>query len=248
MTSKLEAEPRVPQCEHQREQLHIQILDTKCDVTMWTQRLNKLRDLNLNLKPVYDIEQDGRFNPLTFPLEASQSLYSIVHRIDSRVNTASGHSAASPTASLHSRAPSPVREVATEVGSVIANPTVSSPPVTRPGNIPGSGPGSGLRVTTDSTLLGESFSESQSALSHVVSMALKPTDIAELMEVDGSLAAALAPLRGKESTLLTVLPEDEEKKVQKWTSSKSAKLAGPPRDQNMIAWVTLKVRMVLPWF
>ncbi len=232
LTSKLEAEPRVPQCEHLREQLHIQILDTKCDVTMWTQRLNKLRDLNLNLKPVYDIEQGGRFDPLTFPLEASQSLYSIVHRNDSRVNTASSHSAASPTGS---RAHSPEREiVAKDPFSLAATPTVSSPPVT----------GSGLQITTatGSTLLGESVAESYSSLSHVVSMALKPTDIAELMEVDGSLAAALAPLRGKESTLLTVMPEDEEKKVKKWTSSKSAKFVAPPRDQNMIAWVTLKVR------
>jgi len=129
LTSKLETEPRVPQCEHLREQLHIQILDTKCDVTMWTQRLNKLRDLNLNLKPVYDIEQDGRFNPLTFPLEASQSLYSIVHRNDSRVNTASSHSAASPTGSLHSRAHSPEREIiAHDSFPLAATPTVSSPP------------------------------------------------------------------------------------------------------------------------
>lgn len=243
LTLSLEAEPRVPECERLREQLHIQILDTKCDVTMWTYRLNKLRDLNLNLKPVYVFEQEGRFNPLTFPLEASQSLYSMVHRsAGSRVHTASSHGAASPTGSFHSRDHSPERTETPHVYLHAAMPAAESHLSSGP-NI---AHGSGLHVTTEGSLVGDSAVESQGAVSQVVSMALKPTDIAELVEQDASLAAALAPLRGKESTLLTVMPEDEEKKELKWpsTESKSAKMSGPPRDQNMIAWVTLKVKTI----
>lgn len=239
---KLETVPRVPECEHVREQLHLQILDTKCDVTMWTNRLNKLRDLNLNLKPVYGVEMDGRFNPLTFPLEGSVSLYSAVVGSSVRMRSNS-HNAVSPTASLLSHSSSPERDDLVNPSQSIASQSVAPS-----SNALGMFKGASLHINTGGGP-GCSMAESHaSAAPHLVPMALKPSDIEEMMEHDGALAAALAPLRGKESSLLATLPEDVEKAKKLSTSmaSTSQKFDGPKRDQNMIAWVTLKVRFLTP--
>lgn len=239
LQSKLEAAPRVPECEHTREQLHMQILDGKCDVTMWTNRLNKLRDLNLNLKPVYGVELDGRFNPLTFPLEASVSLHSAVVGSTSRTRLGS-HSVASPTGSLHSRSGSLERE------DQFPHPSQSnsSPPQGPSSSSQGLLKGLHLHINTGG-VPGYSVAESHATSApHMMAMALKPSDIEEMMEKDGALAAALAPLRGKESALLATLPEEAEKakKLSASMASGSQKFDGPKRDQNMIAWVALKVK------
>jgi hypothetical protein len=66
-------------------------------------------------------------------------------------------------------------------------------------------------------------------------MALKPFEIEELIERDPSLGAALAPLRGKEAQLMATVADEDPKKT------KSTSVEPAARDQNMIAWVTLKV-------
>lgn len=239
---KLEAAPRVPDCEHIREQLHIEILDTKCEVAMWNQRLNKLHELNLNLKPVFAVEQEGRYNPHTFPLEASQSLHSTVMR-----STSHGHLAVSPTNSHRSHdsrssSPDPRGHAPLQTDSAA---TLSPDPVFQEAGQHRSG--NSLHISTEMGREPSTAAETHATLAKAhVPMALKPSDIEDMMERDPGLAAALAPLRGKESSLLATLPDDAEtlkKKAFLASQSQKAAVFHPQRDQNMIAWVTLKVKI-----
>ena len=244
LRARLNTEPKTPTSIQLREELYTKIMNTKCDVIMWSKRLLQLQEIDMNLKPVYEYEELGRFNPKTFPLEASMSLHSTVVKSASRTRTSSAHSICSQL-SEHT-----IRSAASNLGSRALSPTAagaaaaavleSSTPNNRP-TFPGS-PDSPLSPSAD-------IVHYDNAL---VPMSIKPHELEELCEGDAQLAEALAPLRGKEAQLLTTLPgEGKQKNKNKSTSHPSTAAASAvggeqaaevaERDQNMIAWVTLKV-------
>jgi hypothetical protein len=293
LRAQLDADPRTPACVQTREELHVEILNTRCDVVLWTQRLAQLQDLHVNLKPVYEYEQAGRFNPKTFPLEASASLYSSVGRdshsrargrLSSEASVGSRLSEASqsfPHREGGSRSPSPQRSQLTTAGTDMGAGAVDvgiaySAPVSAntsaAGHISASGgacaaeerPGGSLALSvhinhdeppqhqSPAASVHSQFSSHHSPVPHtkLVPMMVKPAELEELIERDPSLGVALAPLRGKEAQLLVTLPDEHKKKQPVATASVSSKNRAVQRqqmverDQNMIAWITLKVRML----
>lgn len=226
LRSRLEADPQLPECIQQREQLHIDILNTKCDIQMWSHRLHQLQDLHVNIKPVYEHELQGRFNPQTFPLEASLSLHSSVCKLSSKIS--SGMSVGSGG----SRSLSPVNRTPTCRTPATPTRNKSSAKDTATGGSPLSSYASGQLPPNPQT----------------VAMALRPADLEELIALDPTLAVALEPLRGKESAILATLPDEAAQKRAKAATGLPPKPDAfkntlNERDQNMTAWVTLKVRL-----
>lgn len=247
LRNKLEADPQLPDCVQHREQLHIVILNTKCDIQMWAQRLARLQELNLNLKPVYEHEQlQGRFNPQAFPLEASMSLHTSVSagRMSSKMS--SGMSLGSGG----SRSPSPTNRTPVARTTPTLTPSRSKASARNTGGFPS--------PTSSAYVPGHPHGQGQSQSQVVVPLALRPADLEELFERDPTLAVALSSLRGKESTILATLPDEAQNKAKAAAAAGGGGGGGkgggvPPkadafqknsvaeRDQNMTAWVTLKV-------
>jgi hypothetical protein len=293
LRAQLEADPRTPACVQTREELHVEILNTRCDVVLWTQRLAQLQDLHVNLKPVYEYEQAGRFNPKTFPLEASASLYSSVGRdshsrtrgrLSSEASVGSRLSEASqsfPHREGGSRSPSPQRSQLTTAGTdmgagavdvgiaysapVSANASAAGAVSANAGGSAAERPGAALALSvhinhdepprhhSPGASIHSQFSSHHSPVPHtkLVPMMVKPAELEELIERDPSLGVALAPLRGKEAQLLVTLPDEHKKKQPVVAASVSSKNRAAQRqqmverDQNMIAWITLKVRSLM---
>jgi hypothetical protein len=273
LRTKLYAEPQVEECMVKREQLHLDILHTKCEVAMWHHRLSRLHELNLEIKPVFAYEQIGRYNPHTFPLEASISLGSSIGR---DISSAAWQSLPPTTRSLSSAGSSQCQPTSTSTSSAVgrlslapaltieAQPSESMSPhrlehqqqvVSDDGGAAANGfhgMSSDRSEAAHNSNLRSTYSDKR-----VVPMAIKPAELEELMLRDSTLAAALSPLQGKESAILTAPPEDSAKllKLQKKDAPHEEKIepkkrmdattherdGEDARDQNMIAWITLRV-------
>jgi hypothetical protein len=274
LRTKLYAKPQVEECMVKREQLHLDILHTKCEVAMWHHRLSKLHELNLEIKPVFAYEQIGRYNPHTFPLEASISLGSSIGR---DISSAAWQSLPPTTRSLSSAGSSRCQPTSTSTSSGVghlslapaltieAQPSESMSPHRLEhqqqvvSDDDGGAAANGFHgMSSDrSEAAHDSNLRSTHSDKRVVPMAIKPAELEELMLRDSTLAAALLPLQGKESAILTAPPEDTAKllKPQKKDATYEEKIepkkrmdattherdGEDARDQNMIAWITLRV-------
>mmetsp|Transcript_11175 Transcript_11175/g.18305 ORF Transcript_11175/g.18305 Transcript_11175/m.18305 type:complete len:1128 (+) Transcript_11175:120-3503(+) len=296
LMKKYNTPPMFDECVAEREKLHLDILNTQCNILMWSQRKAKLLDLYREIKPVYANEQMGRYNPNTFPLEASHSLnnlmgkyriHSDAQNLASTFSYESNHSHSSSHDVQHSgadnnhhkeeeataaaAAPAVVSSsVAVAVAAHSANkdntedhkPIIAS--MSR-GIDTGIKPESSIGTPTTAAAtakkanketistwqgttasaasdLGHRMNHDEDANSihsahSIVSIAIKPAEIVDLMNKDPSLATALKVLRGKESTILTAPPEDAPR-IEPGTDLRTLP-AG--RDQNMIAWITLQI-------
>jgi hypothetical protein len=244
LKARLDAEPSTAAIAEEREQLHIQILNTRCDVIMWTQRLQRLQDLNMNLKPVYGYETEGRFNPRAFPLEASVSLHSSIGRgshsrgrLSSGVSINSQHSQGSRSQD-GSRSPSPLRSGAPSESFPASSPQVTFAAGTQ---LDSSSPTASVAGNSTSS---SNYAELRAQMTQVPMM-VKPGELEDLIERDPNLGTALAPLRGKEAQLLVSMPDEtpHHKHGSDGHHPEGAhqQQVVQSRDQNMIAWITLKV-------
>ena len=274
LTGRLHAEPQVQDCIRGRDLLHEDILSSKCEVAMWHHRLSRLQELHQEIKPVYEYELIGRFNPQTFPLEASLSLHSSVGRnTPGALGGTSSHPRSRVSSSAHSlNSGSLGGGLSVRADSPLAGLDISVPPPTSPSmkrrkandhpsdelSDEGS-PGGGA------SLKSMTLAEQQRRMHTLQApMALKQGELEELMTRDPTLAAALLPLRGHESHLLTAQPPDQSpgggggaasgggkshplhhnhKPPLKGTTpgAPGAAPAVNDRDQNMTAWITLRV-------